>query len=285
MKECIKLMRPQHYIKNFLIFFPAFFAGNLFNGRIFNVLLVGSIAFSMITSTVYIINDIRDKEKDRLHAVKKNRPIASGKISEKKAAVFAASLLLLGEYILYLVQGTFFNKANGIVVLYLICNLAYSWGLKDKPIIDVLLLASGFVLRTLLGGALAQVEVSQWFALTIMMFSLYMGLGKRRNELKKVISNETRAVLGYYTYDFLNRYMMVSMTLGMVFYAYWCAAIAHNSHMVWTLPLTMAIIMKYELDLEKDSYGDPVEVLLGDKALLVIVSIYLVSIGIFRYGI
>ena len=236
MKEYIKLMRLQHYIKNFLIFLPAFFAGNMFNGRVVAILAGGWVGFSMITSTVYIINDIRDKENDWLHAVKKNRPIASGKISVKKAIVFALFLIFSGEYILYLTQGTFLNKANGIVMLYLVCNLAYSFGLKNKPIIDVLLLASGFVFRALLGGALVQVEVSQWFALTIMMFSVYMGLGKRRNELKKVIGNKTREVLRNYTYDFLNRYMIISVTLGIVFYAYWCAAIARSSCMVWTLP-------------------------------------------------
>ena len=121
--------------------------------------------------------------------------------------------------------------------------------------------------------------------LTIMMFSLYMGLGKRRNEWRKSteLGTETRAVLKYYTYELLNRYMLVSMVLGLVFYAYWCAGITASTLMIWTLPLVIAILMKYEMIIETDSYGDPVDVLLSDKYLIALVLLYVILICLFMY--
>lgn len=284
MRNYIKLMRPQHYIKNGLLFLPALFAGTVFNGEILSKLFWGTLALSLIASTVYIVNDIKDCDKDRMHEVKKNRPIASGKVSPKNATMFAMILLLLGEAILHLASGAFFGRANMVVWIYLLCNLGYSFGLKNKPIMDVLLLASGFVLRTLLGAELADVAVSQWFVLAIMMFSLYMGFGKRRNELKKVQTNSTRAVLKFYTYNFLNRHMMICLTLGLAFYAYWCAEIANNKHMILTMPIVLALVMKYELNMENDSFGDPVDVLLSDKGLMALAGVYaIVVVGLMYY--
>ena len=177
------------------------------------------------------------------------------------------------------------SGANVCLILYLVLNIAYSSGLKNRPIIDIMILASGFVIRVLFGAQISNVVPSQWLILTIMMFSLYMGLGKRRNEWRKSteLGTETRAVLKYYTYELLNRYMLVSMVLGLVFYAYWCAGITASTLMIWTLPLVIAILMKYEMIIETDSYGDPVDVLLSDKYLIALVLLYVILICLFMY--
>jgi len=118
--------------------------------------------------------------------------------------------------------------------------------------------------------------ISQWLLLTILMISLYMGLGKRRNELKKTQGDTTRAVLKFYTAEYLGRIMLMTLTLGLAFYSLWTALVVVNGDiMIWTVPLVIAIMMKYELDLAGDSYGDPVDVVSHDKAIIVMVLVYI----------
>lgn len=229
----------------------------------------------MCASIVYIINDIKDADKDKKHEVKRNRPIASSRVSKKAALVFAVCLSVMMEVLILVICGNFLNLENLILLIYLSINIAYSFGLKDKPIVDVILLASGFVLRVIFGAVLSNCMISQWFYVTIMMFSLYMGLGKRRNELRKVNDGETRQVLKYYTDGFLSRNMLLCATLGMVFYSFWSAIVVpQKEYMIWTLPLVIAIFMRYELDLEQNNFGDPVDVILSDKLLIGLAFVY-----------
>lgn len=279
MMDYVRLIRPQHWIKNFLLVLPAFFAGSLFDIDTMKRLLLGFIAFSFAASTIYIVNDIKDVEKDRKHEVKRNRPIASGRIGCKSAVLLAIGLFILSQIIIFVLMKGLINSANLILIIYLLINIAYSFGLKSVPIVDVMLLALGFVLRVLFGGEIIDCMVSQWLCLTIMMFSLYMGLGKRRNELRKINGNETRKVLLHYTDSFLSGNMLMCKTLGLVFYSFWSAIIVQNNeYMIWTILLVMAILMKYELNIDKDSFGDPVDVLLSDKMLIFLVLVYAVVI-------
>lgn len=274
-KAYIRLMRPEHYMKNFLLVLPAFFAGSIFNVNTLIRLALGFAAFSCIASAVYIMNDIKDVEKDRQHEVKRNRPVASGLVSRKEAVLLAVILFFLSQMIVLVLLHSLLHAANLLLLTYFFINMVYSCGLKNNPIIDVMILAMGFVLRVLFGGFIVDCIVSQWLCLTIMMFSLYMGLGKRRNELRKVSGGSTRKVLVSYTESFLNGNMFMSKTLGLMFYSLWSAfLVTKNNYMIWTVPLVMAILMKYELDIERDSFGDPVEVLLSDKVLIVLVLLY-----------
>lgn len=186
MKAYIRLMRPEHYIKNLLLVLPAFFAGSIFEANTLACLVFGFLAFSFAASSVYILNDIKDVEKDRKHEVKRNRPIAAGLVSCKEAVLLAVLLFILSQMIVFMMVHSLFDAANILLILYLLMNILYSFGLKNRPILDVMILATGFVLRVLFGGLIVDCIVSQWLCLTIMMFSLYMGLGKRRNELRKM---------------------------------------------------------------------------------------------------
>lgn len=267
----IKLMRPKHYIKNVLVFVPCFFNRNLFNTDKTQKAIVGFVCFCLVSSAVYIINDIKDVEKDKKHTTKKNRPIASGKVSIKMACILMVLCLLISGVLSFIC--TPFSLA--FLGLYFLMNAAYSLALKNKPIIDVVILAFGFVLRVLYGGAVTGVEVSRWLYLVIVFGSLYMGLGKRRNELMQ--QNDTREVLKHYNQAFLDKNMYVSMALVIVFYALWTLEFDIPA-IQWTVPYVAVIFFRYSFDVEGENDGDPVEVLLHDKILIFMALAYIVFI-------
>ncbi len=268
MRKYLQLLRVKHYIKNFLVFLPMFFGGAFFDmSRVINACL-GFIAFCALSSAVYIINDYRDIEKDRKHPTKKNRPLASGAISPRNAVIVGV-LLVIGVLLCSAAIGNLFSFL--LLMIYLSLNLAYSLGLKNKPIIDVVILASGYVIRVFYGGAITDVSVSKWLYLVVVTGSLYMGLGKRRNELRT--QTNTREVLKYYNESFLDKNMYVCMALVNVFYSLWSIDIK-NPYLIWTVPFFIVIIMRYSLDIEQSSDGDPVEVIIHDKTLIGMIIAY-----------
>ena len=277
MKNYLKLMRVHHYLKNVLIFLPLFFSQNLFNVSLLKNALLGFLSFSILSSIVYIVNDIQDVEKDRKHPKKCKRPIASGAVSVKEAYILAIVIAVIGMCLNYLACGINI-KAWILVFVYLGLNFAYSMGFKNLPIIDITILVSGFLIRLLYGSAVTGIEVSKWLYLTVISMSFYLGLGKRRNELK-IQGSETRKVLKYYNHDFLDKNMYMCLGLTIVFYSLWCVDSTtierySNSNLVWTVPLVMLICMKYSLNVEGESDGDPVSVLLNDKILIGMIFLY-----------
>ena len=292
-KEYLKLMRVKHYFKNILIFLPLIFSGDLFNITKISVCLIGYIAFSLIASFVYIVNDIRDIENDKKHLVKKNRPLASGKISKKQGIIFAIVLIGVAYMINAIPVLLKMLSINNYVVsmlfmtLYIIINIAYSFGLKKQPIIDVVILVLGFLIRILYGSTITNIEVSNLLYLTVIAGSFYMGFGKRRNEIKKQ-GDTSREVLRRYNKEFLDKNMYVCLTLSIVFYALWCVdantiARMGNNLMAWTVPIVMIILMKYSLNVEGDSFGDPVDVLFKDKVLMFMVVLYAIIVFSIMY--
>ncbi len=273
--EYIKLMRVKHYIKNVLIFLPIIFSKNIFNLNILKNTIIGAVSFSLIASIVYIINDILDVEVDRRDEKKKFRPIASGKISKRNAIILAITLLVIS--IILNVYISVNIKAYIILYGYLFMNILYSVKLKHIPIVDIVVLAFGFILRVIYGSEIGEIEISNWLYLTILVFSFYMGLGKRRNEYKKV-GDKGRNVLKYYNESFLNSNMYMFMALGIVFYSLWCIDINIEKNKlinnIWTVPLVMIICMRYNLNIEGESTGDPVDVLLNDKVLVTLTLAY-----------
>lgn len=274
-KNYLKLMRIKHYLKNVLIFLPLIFSGEINNYAKSIACILAFISFSLIASVVYIVNDMKDIENDRKHPVKKNRPLASGAVSPKEGIALIIILIIISFLIDYII--TKIIKLNvlwaiGYELTYLLINIAYSFGLKNKPIIDISILMTGFLIRVLYGAYITGIEVSNWLYLTIISGSFYMGLGKRRNETIKN-GDKSRAVLKRYTKDFLDKNMYVFLTLALVFYSLWCVdpttlERTGNNYMIWTVPIAMIILMKYNLNIEGDSFGDPVDVLFEDKTLL-----------------
>ncbi len=281
MVKYLKLIRVKHWIKNFLIFLPLIFSKNI---NIANIILVilGFISFSLASSAIYIINDIKDKEKDSKHPTKKNRPIASGAISVNNALLVMVILLLMTIGILiYLSLDNYFISLY--IIDYILLNIMYSMKLKNIPLLDVTILALGFLIRVLYGGALINVEVSSWLFLTVLSISFYLGLGKRRNELKvqEKVGN-TRNVLKYYNKEFLDKNMYMCLCMTIIFYSLWCQDLNYE-YIMWTVPLVILICMKYSLNIESNSSGDPVEVVFKDKVLIVLGLVYALSLIIILY--
>lgn len=271
----IKLMRVKHYIKNILIFLPIVFSKNIFNIEILTNTIIGAISFSLMSSIVYIINDIIDIESDKKHQKKKFRPIASGNISIKEAYIIAIILLIISSLLNIHIKANLLSCT--IFYGYLGINILYSLKLKHVPIMDIVILASGFLLRLLYGSQITGIQISNWLYLTILSFSFYMALGKRRNELEK-IGNNSRKVLEYYNKSFLDNNMYMCVALGIIFYSLWCIDINSSVNgiinLIWTVPFVMIICMKYSLNIEGDSLGDPVDVILNDKILFILVIAY-----------
>jgi len=275
MKHYIKLMRPHHYIKNILVFAALACSGQLFDLSKLIPGCLGFAAFCLVSSVVYIINDIRDVEKDRNHPTKCRRPIAAGTVSVKNAWILAAVLALMAM----LCNGLVFHGwASGLLALYLALNLAYSFGLKNIPIVDITILVAGFLIRILYGAFVTEIVISNWLYLTVIALAFYFSLGKRRNELKQHGDSQTRKVLKAYPMDFLDKSMNMCLTLAIVFYSLWSMAdstiAAYGQYLVFTVPIVLLIVMKYSLNIEGESDGDPVEVLIHDKVLLALCLAY-----------
>ncbi len=280
MKDILRLLRVKHYIKNILVFVPLVFLGDKMTAGAVYASLLGFASFCLISSCIYIINDARDVEKDRLHPTKCRRPMARGAVSVK-TGIFIAVLCFALSVALVLLPIAFCGIGEGgksalfWLLLYFALNLAYSFGLKNIPIIDIIILMSGFLIRILFGAALADTFVSSWLYLTVMSGAFYFALGKRRNELAHTQSGSTRKVLASYTHGFLDKFMYVSLAMANVFYALWAKEYPKH-YMILTVPLVVVICMRYSLDVEGDSDGDPVEVVLKDRWLIAFCALFAV---------
>lgn len=281
MKQYLKLLRMKHYSKNILLLLPLVFGQKLSDTALLMRILLGFVAFCLISSAVYIFNDIRDMEKDRQHPVKKNRPIASGAVP-----VPAARILALFLFAAALAVNAFASHGSLLpwifLILYALLNIGYSMGFKNVPLLDITILMLGFLLRLLYGSALVDIKISEWLYLTVVSMSFFMGLGKRRNELiaqqSGEMQGETRAVLNRYTASFLDKSMYMCLLLGVVFYSLWCVDASttgrfSGNYLLWTVPLVLIICMKYSMTIEGKSDGDPVEVLFSDKWLMLLVGL------------
>lgn len=273
----LKLIRVKHWIKNILIFLPIICAGMLNSDSIVKTIL-GFLSFSLISSFIYIINDIKDIEKDKNHPRKKNRPLASGVVKKHTAIAIAVVMLILSLSITIIINKSITNLSLYLLLSYMIINIAYSLGLKNVAIIDVVLLSSGFILRVYYGASLFDIDVSCWLFLTILNASLFLGLGKRRKELMN--TKESRIVLKDYNESFLEKFQYLALTLTIVFYSLW--TIEQNiKYLYFTIPLLMIIFMKYCLFIEKNDEGDPITVLFEDKILILLCMIYGISMILF----
>lgn len=291
MSNYLKLFRVNHYIKNLLIFFPIFFNSSIFDK---NLLINSSIAFvifCLITSVVYVFNDIADIENDRNHPIKRNRPLASGAISifsAKMSIIVLLTLIFLIEYLCFY-YNVFSDSqviySSIIIIIYMFLNFIYSLKLKNKAIFDIMILASGFLIRVLYGGFVTSIEISNWLYLTVLSAALFMALGKRRGELRKN-KKKSRPVLKFYSDQYLSQFMYLFLTCTMVFYSLWCSIgnQTSNSLLIYSVLFVIFIIMRYSIIIEKDSYADPIDVILNDKELMLSSILYIVYMGVVIYA-
>lgn len=218
----LKLLRVEQWVKNLFVFAPLFFSGKITNYNLLIESVFAFIIFSLIASSVYIINDYSDIESDKKHPEKKNRPLASGAVSRITALVILAILMILCGSGILLGQQYFHQslwKFAVIIGFYFVMNLAYTFKLKHVAIIDVTIIAIGFVLRVLAGGYATGIYISQWAILLTFVLALVLAIGKRRGELINAqISGRTRKALDGYNVQFADIALSISCTLAIVCY-------------------------------------------------------------------
>jgi 4-hydroxybenzoate polyprenyltransferase len=280
----ILLVRPKHYLKNILIFLPLVFGHALSDVAVLKRTLLAFAAFSALASAVYVINDLRDVELDRRHPVKRNRPIAAGAVPRSVAAILFVALLGLAGYLSWLTG----SHTIGYVLLagYLLINVGYSFGLKNTPILDVSILAVGFIVRVYYGADTAGIVVSDWLYLTVFSFSFFASFGKRRNEIMQT-GTSTRKANARYIPAFLDKAMYLTAAITVVFYALWTIDQSQtHKHLTWTVPLVLVIFLLYILKVEQPNQGgDPTEIITGSKPLLALSVVYMVVIVVLLYGV
>ncbi|MCL2253124.1 MAG: UbiA prenyltransferase family protein [Lachnospiraceae bacterium] len=281
-KTYFKLIRPKHWLKNIVVFVPLIYANNLTKPDLLFMTIRCFISFCLISSAVYIINDLVDAPKDKLHPIKKLRPLAAGLINPKYAVITAVILAVCGF------SGAFFGYPDYMVfiftVVYFALITAYSFVLKNYSIIDCFTIAAGFILRIYAGAAAGLSPVSEWLFLTIVAVSLFMAFGKRRGEMMQIGgTNATRSVLSNYDMNVLSGILFVCAGLSIVFYALW--AMANTSLMIYTVPLVIFIIFRYLMIIHlKQAHGDPVTTLLSDRGLLISAILFGIMSMILIYG-
>jgi 4-hydroxybenzoate polyprenyltransferase len=271
LKQLLITMRPKQWTKNVFIFPALLFDLKLFDLIYLGRTLVAFVLFCLLSGSVYLINDLSDVERDRQHPVKRNRPLASGKLS-KSWAVGAAIIMPL----LTLAASFLLDPRFGIIALtYLVIQLAYSFGLKNVVIIDVLIIAAGFVLRVAAGSVVAEAaRFSPWLYVCITLLALFLGLGKRRNELILLHSNALghRRVLQEYSPELLDQMIALvtsSTVIAYSLYTFSAENLPANKSMMLTIPFVLYSIFRYlYLIHQRNLGGSPEEILIKDPPFI-----------------
>ena len=276
-KHLLKALRLRQWTKNSFVFFALIFDKQLFHIDAFTKTLEGFFLFCLISSAVYLFNDIADIEVDRKHPEKKNRPLASGKLPVNVAVIAAVTLAIVSISLGYILAPGFAL----IVAIYFSVNLLYSYWLKHIPILDVLIVSSGFVLRVGAGVALITVErFSPWLYMITVLFSLYIGFGKRRAEMTLLSKGATshRKVLDGYTIPLLDQYITIVSGMTIVAYSLYTFSapnLPDNNSMMLTIPFVVYGIFRYlQLIHTGHAAGAPDEVALKDRPLQVTVLLW-----------
>lgn len=267
----VSAMRPHHWVKNVVVLAAPLFALALSLGSLIRVGWA-FIAFSTTASAFYLINDVRDIEEDRQHPVKRHRPIAAGRVPIPLALGSAAVLLGASFIGSYLVTPWLALTIGG----YTVIQAGYNLGLKEQPIIDIMVIAGGFVLRAVGGAAAAGVSVSGWFVLCVGLLAFFLSIEKRKAELQEVVdADETRRiVLQDYSLSWLRRMESVVTASALMAYALWTLEGAETPWMLSTLPFVAYAIFRYQYLSEKGKGETPEETLINDFGIVVTVLIW-----------
>lgn len=282
----IKTMRPRQWTKNGFVFFALVFDKQLLQLTPFARTLAGFALFCLVSSAVYIFNDLADIEADRRHPEKKKRPLPSGQLSQ--AAAWAAGILLVGAS---LPLGWLLSPAlAAVLAVYFLINLAYSRWLKHVPILDVLIIAAGFVLRVHAGTTLIEVErFSPWLYVVTTLGALYLGFGKRRSELALLAqgAGSHRKVLEGYTLPLLDQYITIvsaATILAYSLYTFSAPNLPENHSMMLTIPFMAYIIFRYLYIIQvTHDAGAPEEVLLADRPMQIAIALMGIAIVVIFY--
>lgn len=290
MKQYLKLIRVLQWMKNGFLFVPLIFSRHLFEGNFLTESLIGFIAFCFTSSIVYIMNDIVDAEADRQHPVKKNRPIASGKISVINAIIVAITLSVFVAILLSTTNQRFILAT----IFYFVLNLFYTFSFKHIVLLDIFSIAAGFMIRVAAGAFVITVELSSWLILTTMFISLFLAVLKRRSELQ-IVANEnqktTRKVLQQYSLSYLDQVTTIAATGVVVCYALYTVSartvsVFNTEKLIYTTPFVVFGIFRYMyLVLQNQKGENTSEDLLHDPSMIVNIFLYILATVLIVYKI
>lgn len=282
----IAAMRPRQWVKNFVVFAALLFAGRLTDRESLLAAAGAFLLFCATSGAIYIVNDLADAERDRHHPIKSRRPIASGDLGRVQAIV-AVAVLLVGAL---MVAFTLSPPFGAVLLTYAALNLAYSFRLKDVVIIDVMVIASGFVLRAVGGGVVIGVEISTWLILCTILLSLFLAFCKRRQELETLDDAEAhRTALKDYSVGFIDQMINVVTASTVTAYMFYTVSPEvesklHTEHLYLTVPFVLYGIFRYLfLVHQRGEGGNPTQALLTDRPLLLCVALYVVTVVVLLY--
>lgn len=268
-KDLLILARPHQYVKNTFIFLPIFFGHQISNTQFLLNALIAFIAFSLTASSLYILNDYHDREEDRKHPVKRRRPLASGAVTTNSALIFMVVLLVTGMTLMALLS----LHALAILAFYLVMIIAYSFYFKHVAIIDVSIIAIGFVLRLFIGSAVTGIELSMWIVVMTFLLALFLALAKRRDDVLIFLETgeKMRKNVDGYNLRFLDGVMTIMAAVVIVAYILYTTSVevtqrVGNDYLYITAFFVIMGIMRYLqiAFVEKDS-GSPTKVILKDR--------------------
>ena len=289
-RHIIKVARPTHWIKNLFVFLPVFFGGGLLNTSEAVSAALTFLSFSLAASAIYCLNDIIDVNADRAHPVKCKRPIASGAITIPQAYGMMALSMLVSIVLMFLLPAGQ-TKTIFVIVAYYLINVAYCLRLKDYAIIDVCIIASGFVLRILAGGYATGVQLSKWIVLMTFLLTLFLAFAKRRDDVLRMntTGQAPRANTSRYNLTFINQAITITAGVMLVCYVMYTvspeiiAQFATDKLYLTSILVILAILRYLQISFVDEKSGDPVKVALSDRATQLILLAWLLSFLVIIY--
>ena len=289
-RHIIKVARPTHWIKNIFVFLPIFFGGALLNTTEVVAAALTFMSFSLAASAIYCLNDIIDVDADRAHPVKCKRPIASGAITIPQAYGMMTVSLLISIVLMFLLPEGH-AKSILVIIAYFVINVAYCLRLKEYAIIDVCIIASGFVLRILAGGYATGVHLSKWIVLMTFLLTLFLAFAKRRDDVLRMntTGRAPRKNTSRYNLTFINQAITITGSVMVVCYVMYTvspeiiAQFATDKLYLTSILVILAILRYLQISVVDEKSGDPVKVALSDRATQLILLSWLLSFLIIIY--
>ena len=283
-------MRVHQWVKNVVLFLPLFFALEIMDLTKVGRTALAVIGFSLVASSIYILNDYFDREADAKHPIKKNRPLAAGTVKPNAALILMAVINLVGLSLVFVA-----NLENHwgfyLTLVYLGMNLAYSFKLKHIPIVDICIIATGFVLRVLIGGNVGDLQITHWIVIMAFLLALFLGLAKRRDDvLLDSIGKKVRKSIDGYNLEFINGAMMIMASVTIVGYIMYtlddslAERFGENNKIFYTTFFVILGILRYmQITFVEEKSGSPTKVLLKDIFLQLVVVGWIVSFVLLIY--
>jgi 4-hydroxybenzoate polyprenyltransferase len=275
MTELLKLIRVHQWTKNLFVFTPLFFSGKLMDSDKLIPSLIGFVCFCLAASSIYIINDFFDIEKDKLHPNKKNRPLASGAISKSVAIVLFIILISLSVVFSFIINKELFS----VILFYVFINFLYTLKLKQISLVDVFIVSTGFVLRVAAGGCLSGILVSHWLYIMTFLLALFIALAKRRDDVLILIEtgSEMRKSIKGYNLEFISSAISILCSVLIVTYLLYITSPEvvnrfNGKHPYISTVFVILGVLKYlQITIVQEKSGSPSKILLNDRFIQVVI--------------